>query len=298
MSSARSRSGGSRSGTTFRRKNRSSRNSPLLDRDAQVLVGRGDDAHVDLDRDAAADRRVLALLEHAQQLRLRLHRHVADLVEEERAAVGLLEPAGAAGHRAGEGALLVAEELGLDQLARDRRQLTATNGPERRAPVVVQRAGHELLAGAGLARDHDREVGRHQPGERPVDLLHRGRAADERDLLVLGGAVHVRGAARPRQRPPDDRDQLLEVERLRQVFVGAALGGADRGHESVLRAHDDDRQLRPHPLDARQEVEGVLVRHHDVGDDEIALALARPSARASRRWRSSAPRSRRAKAPG
>ena len=85
------------------------------------------------------------------------------------------------------------------------------------------------------------------------------------------------GAARPRQRPADDRDQLLQVERLRQVFVGAALGGADRGHEGVLRAHDDDRQLRPHPLDARQEVEGVLVRHHHVGDDEIALPLRDPA---------------------
>ena len=29
----------------------------------------------------------------------------------------------------------------------------------------------------------------------------------------------------------------------------------------------------PHPLDARQQVEGVLVGHHHVGDDEIALAL-------------------------
>ena len=30
-------------------------------------------------------------------------------------------------------------------------------------------------------------------------------------------------------------------------------------------------------LDARQQVEGVLVRHHDVGDDEVALALADPA---------------------
>ena len=29
----------------------------------------------------------------------------------------------------------------------------------------------------------------------------------------------------------------------------------------------------PQLLDARQQVEGVLVRHHHVGDDEVALAL-------------------------
>ena len=46
-----------------------------------------------LDRRAPADGGVLALLQHAQQPRLRVERHVADLVEEQRAALGLLEAA-------------------------------------------------------------------------------------------------------------------------------------------------------------------------------------------------------------
>ena len=87
----------------------------LLNQDAQILVGRGDDAHVALDRRAAADGGVFALLQHAQQPRLRLHRHVADFVEEQRAALGLLEAAGAARVGAGEGALLVAEQFGFDR---------------------------------------------------------------------------------------------------------------------------------------------------------------------------------------
>ena len=60
----------------------------------------------------------LAVLQHAQQLRLQLQREVADLVEEERPAVGQLEAAGVRGDRAGEGALLVAEELALDAASR------------------------------------------------------------------------------------------------------------------------------------------------------------------------------------
>ena len=92
-------------------------------------MGGGDDAHVGLDRRATTDGRVFALLEHAQQAGLRLERHVADLVEEQRAALGLLEAALRALLRAGEGALLVAEQLALDQLAGDRGQLSATNGP-------------------------------------------------------------------------------------------------------------------------------------------------------------------------
>ena len=41
-----------------------------------------------------------------------------------------------------------------------------------------------LAPGAGLARDHHREVGLHQAGEDAVDLLHRRGAADERDVVV------------------------------------------------------------------------------------------------------------------
>ena len=48
-------------------------------------------------------------------------RHVADLVEEERAAVRGLELADAPLVGAGERAALVAEELALEELVRDRR---------------------------------------------------------------------------------------------------------------------------------------------------------------------------------
>ena len=106
----------------------------LRDQLAQVAMGGGDDPHIGLDRHAAADRHELARLQHAQQPGLGLERHVADLVEEQRAALGLLEPPDLARIGAGERALLVTEQLALDQLARDRRQLTATNGPPRRLP--------------------------------------------------------------------------------------------------------------------------------------------------------------------
>jgi hypothetical protein len=60
---------------------------------AQVAVGRGQDPDVDLDRAIAADPLDLALLEHPQQLRLERDVELADLVEEDRAALGLLEAA-------------------------------------------------------------------------------------------------------------------------------------------------------------------------------------------------------------
>src|SRR5690606_27025386 len=113
---------------------------------AQFLVGRGNDTDVGADGRAPADGRVLSLLQDAQQPGLRLQRHIADLIEEERAAFRLLEAAGGALLRAGERALLVAEELGFDQVPRygghvdgDERALAA-------AAEFMQRAGNKLLA--------------------------------------------------------------------------------------------------------------------------------------------------------
>src|SRR3546814_2087350 len=53
---------------------------------AHVAVGRGDDAHIGLERLATADGRIFVGLEDARQPRLRLQRHVAYLVEEKRPA--------------------------------------------------------------------------------------------------------------------------------------------------------------------------------------------------------------------
>ncbi len=65
----------------------------LGDRGEELLVRRRDDAHVDLDRLVLADAADLVLLDRAEELRLEGERRLRDLVEEERAAVGLLEEA-------------------------------------------------------------------------------------------------------------------------------------------------------------------------------------------------------------
>ena len=137
----------------------------------------------------AADGRVFALLQHAQQPGLRLERHVADLVEEQRAAFGLLETAGHARRRAGEGALLMAEQFRFDQFARNGRHVDGDEGPLAAAAVVMERPRHKLLAGAGLAHDHHGEIGLRQAGDDAVDFLHGGRAADDGQRLARRVAV-------------------------------------------------------------------------------------------------------------
>ena len=65
----------------------------------EILVRRRDHAHIDAHRNLTADAIELAFGQHAQQPRLQLRRHVADFIEEQRAAVGLLEAAAAQLHR-------------------------------------------------------------------------------------------------------------------------------------------------------------------------------------------------------
>src|SRR5215831_15520215 len=93
----------------------------------EILIGGGDETDVDWDRLRAADALDDALLKRTQQLRLRRQRKIANLVQEQRSARRLLDAANLAARRAREGALLVAEELALDEILRER---SAVDGDE------------------------------------------------------------------------------------------------------------------------------------------------------------------------
>ena len=99
----------------------------------------------------AAETPERALLQHAQQLDLRRRHHLGDFVEEQRAAVRELEHAGPAIVRAGEGALLVTEDLALEQRLRNRRAVDGDERERRPRAQLVDRLRDELLAGARLA---------------------------------------------------------------------------------------------------------------------------------------------------
>ena len=82
----------------------------------EIDVGRGDDAHVHLDFLDSAELHEALVLEHAQNLGLCVHAHLADFVEKESAAVGDFEVALFRGDGGGECALYVAEERGFEQV--------------------------------------------------------------------------------------------------------------------------------------------------------------------------------------
>ncbi len=117
MSSGRSRSGGSVTRSTASRWNRSLAEPALLHRLLQIHVRGGHHPHVHRAVVIGAHPLHLAPLQHAQQAGLHLQRQLAHLVQEDGAAVGPLEGAGAIRLGAGEGPLHVAEQLRLDERA-------------------------------------------------------------------------------------------------------------------------------------------------------------------------------------
>ena len=119
-----------------------------------------------------------------------LERDLADLVEEERAAVGELEAADAVLDRTGERAAHVAEELALEQLARDRAAVDAHERTVLARAAGVHGVGDELLADARLAQHEHARVGRRHRLDLAQDLAQGGRAT--RANLELRGPSSAR----------------------------------------------------------------------------------------------------------
>src|SRR5205823_2555113 len=105
--------------------------------------------------------------------------HLAYLVKEDRPVVGGLEFADFLVRRAGEGALLMAKKLALQQrlgksraVQTDKRTVLARAG-------VVNGAGHQFLAHTAFAPDQDRRVGGGHARDLALDRLDRRARSDE-----------------------------------------------------------------------------------------------------------------------
>ena len=149
---------------------------------------------------------------------------------------------------AGEGALDVAEQLGLEQALGDRRAVDLDQRPLALGAAGVDGAGDQLLAGAGLAGDQRRALGLRDQAGGAHRLLHQAAAADDavvvEVLVALGEQVAVLAAqALVLDRPLDHHHQLVDLERLLQVVERAELHRRQRALDGGVRRHHQD--LRP-----------------------------------------------------
>ncbi len=240
----------------------------------------GDDAYVDRHGLRAADALEAALLEHPKDLGLRLGGHVSDLVEEDRAAVRRLEAADPTRVRAGEGAPLVPEELALHQLPADR---GAVHRDERALPAraaLVQRLRDELLPGAALAAHEHREIGLRDLLDQLEDPPHgRARADQVLEAQVAIDALEQQPvlALEPRalQRTAHDQADLVVVERLGDVVLGAGLHRLHGDLLVAVRRDHDDGGLGPRLLHGAQDVHARnAAAEREVGEHQVDRRFA------------------------
>ena len=91
MSSRRSRRGGTASGMVLTRKQEIAAEFAFARQSRQIMVRGGDQEHIHLPVGDLAQAAEALVLDHLEHLRLHRRVEIADLVEEERSAVGHLE---------------------------------------------------------------------------------------------------------------------------------------------------------------------------------------------------------------
>jgi hypothetical protein len=189
-----------------------------------------------------------------------------------------LESSRLAGRGAGEGALLVAEELRFEQRignrgAVDRHEWSVGAGAER-----VQAAGEELLAGAALPLEENRGVGRRRTMQLLQDVAQRAVLADDpRRPAALGHLLLQQDVIR--QHPPlrdgalDHQQEVIGIDRLRQEIHRALAHGRHRILNASVGGHDDDLQLGIELLGRAQHAEAIAVGQLEVGQHHGGAGL-------------------------
>jgi len=130
------------------------------------------ESEVDALRTFGADPTELMILEDGEELGLETGRKLGDLIEEQGAAVGLLDEAAVRLQCAGEGAADVAEEFGFKQRLGDARAIHGDEGCSGTRAGVVDDASEEAFACAGFSSD---EHGRLDGGGAPREITESSR---------------------------------------------------------------------------------------------------------------------------
>src|SRR3990172_1845853 len=130
-------------------------------------------------------------------------------------------------------------------------------------------AREEFLARPALAVDQHRRVGRRHLLYLVHDLLHLATLSDYLRKAELFSKLffqeYVFGChARSVERPLDQHEQMVGVERFGQEVIGPLLYRLDRGLDRTERGHHDHRQKRVVLLHRLQHLETVLLRKLEV----------------------------------
>src|SRR5437870_4277509 len=132
----------------------------LLNHLSEVAIGGCDQVGIGVNSPCASQPLEFSLLEHAQQLGLKLQRNVADLIQKYRSAIGQLKAADALRDSAGKSAFLVPEELAFEQACRNRRTVELNKGPPGPRTGGMNGSRYEFFARPRFAQNQHRRLRR------------------------------------------------------------------------------------------------------------------------------------------
>lgn len=153
--------------------------TPFGDFGLRIAVGGADNADVRCTKPVLAEPLHLTGLQKAQELGLQGQIHVADFVEEQRAAIGLQGRAIAFGRRAGERALHMAENLAFQQILGDGSAVEGDEWTFCPARQQMEGFGANFLARTAFAGHEYSGIGGSSALDDAVNRLHGLRPANE-----------------------------------------------------------------------------------------------------------------------
>ena len=136
----------------------------------------------------------------------------------------------------------------------------------------MQRIGHQLLAGAGLAGDQHRQRCLRQATDGTEQRAHRRRITHQLRRLVAMRFRRRCGRRQCRrncrQHTLRQRHRVVQVERFGQEFMRATTERTGRAGHIGIGRHHDHRQLRQRGLELVQQHQAIVARHAHIGEQQ------------------------------
>src|SRR5437879_406180 len=235
----------------------------------EIAVSRGNDPHINTDRLFSAQPLEFLILKHLQKFSLQLEIHVADFIQQNRAAIGHFKHAGLLLKSSGKRAALVSEQLALHQLRRQSRAVELEKNLVRPWRLRAELTSDDFFADPGLALYEYRDLGTADLSQQRFHGFHTD-AARERMIafqmaVLLAQYVRYVSVESPvSKRFLNGTLQVIMAHRLRNEIGGAALHGLHHlERRGSARQHHDGQVFIP-ATDFPQRFQTVLPRHHHV----------------------------------
>jgi hypothetical protein len=176
------------------------------------------------------------------------------------------------------GSSLVAEELALEQGVLDGGAVDVHEGPVVTRRELVELAGDDLLAGAGLALEEHRDDARGHPLQCGVQVLH-GRAVPHRGeglpaMVLAPLPVQVLAHGRALRGGSVEKGlEHLEPAGLGDEIVGAELHGLHGGLDGALAGQEDGLRGRLGGARGPQHVDAAAAGHAHVQEEHVEVLV-------------------------